>query len=504
MERLKIRQIRLSILSLFLAIACQKSDNPTVEPEDDQLHEVTFRLNHFHAGIRPLSASKHSINEHSDLDLSTQGNVIPSPDIQYLYYWSFNQEDTQPDIALNIDNASIDFTSYATIPKHSFTTGFSYESYAAGKAYNITALDALLFDMPIQHVDKLVSFAFDISSSNTGPKGFILYVSINSSEYTVLSENNQFYDTKANGRNSYVYDLTQLDASNSIKQLSFKIVAMEGERGYGSKYNDKSGTIKIDNVRLMGVYSGPVKQPVISDNGQLYYHIYSAQDSLLVLSGQTDINPSNSDDLTLDLKLKEGNYLASFAADFTSTGLKFSTFYEQASDLYWYYPFADAKTFAAKLNTLIVESDMTLDLTMERSFSQIRFEFTDIEGLDQVEKIEILALNHTAFSPFTTTQYRPINIEYIYMSEMEQDENGYYLQFDQFLGLLNDPYSVSYLISVFGEEKVLLRTFNLEASILNNVQLTFTGNLLGSTSGSTTGFAVKWKEAWKDLVIVSY
>lgn len=506
MKRLvdSIRQIKWGFVLICLATACQKDDHSTPEPAADKLREVTFRLNQFQSGVFPLSAIKDPLNSISTWDVSIPGNVTPSPHIQDLYYWSFNDETTKPDIAIDFEAANIAFTSNSSTPKYSFTTGFSYDSFPAGKAYNIAALDALWFEIPVQHVEQLVSFAFDVSSSNTGPKDFIFYVSVNDGDYTVLSANNQFIDTKANGKNSYVYDLTQLQFSEKSQKISFKIEAQEGERGEGAGYNEKSGTFKIDNVRLSGVYSGQQNEPEIRSDGQLYYHIFSAQDSLLVLSGQVDINLLSDDAQLLSIKLKEGQYFASFAADFSTDSLRFSDLSQHSKDFYWYYPFADAHTFGTVLNSFNVDDDLMLDLTLVRCFSQVRFEFTDTEGLDQIGEIEILPLSHTAFAPFALIKNIPQTFDYTFRSEIQQSDKGYYLQFNQFMGFPDDPRLVAFLVRVFGKDDVLMREFAVETSILNNVQLIFTGNLLEKPVGETTGFEIKWNKSWNEPVIINF
>src|SRR5690606_2554070 len=92
-------------------------------------------------------------------------NIVPSPESQYLYYWSFNDETLEPDIAVDEVRAGISFESGAAEPK--FFSGFSGDGYDAGQAMSLTAVKSLVITLAIDGIESLENFAFDMSSSDT-------------------------------------------------------------------------------------------------------------------------------------------------------------------------------------------------------------------------------------------------------------------------------------------------------------------------------------------------
>src|SRR5690606_1178463 len=70
----------------------------------DELRNVTFRLEGFQAETMPMDGSRGAARLALDgIGRGTQAllDIEPSMEPQYLYYWSFNDESMEPDIAVD-------------------------------------------------------------------------------------------------------------------------------------------------------------------------------------------------------------------------------------------------------------------------------------------------------------------------------------------------------------------------------------------------------------------
>lgn len=133
----------------------------------------------------------------------------------------------------------------------SFGAGFVYEEYAAGKAVNFLGPREILIKFPIQEVLSIKRLGFDVTGSATGPKDFELYYSLDEGDnYQAIELLNQFVNVAANSKSSFTYDLESLNLSG--EEFWFKMVMKAGDRGTGSAYNESSGTLRIDNLHLIG------------------------------------------------------------------------------------------------------------------------------------------------------------------------------------------------------------------------------------------------------------
>src|SRR3546814_9327983 len=104
-------------------------------------------------------------------------NIEPSVEPQYLYYWSFNNEDLEPDVAVDEVGAGITFEAVAEEPTYPNST-FAVDPYVGGKAFSLRGGQTVELELPMQGIESIYEIAFDISSSGTGPKAFSLFYSV--------------------------------------------------------------------------------------------------------------------------------------------------------------------------------------------------------------------------------------------------------------------------------------------------------------------------------------
>src|SRR5690606_38795725 len=199
---------------------------------------------------------------------------------QYVYYWSFNEEHLAPYIAVDEERAEITFVGKDTEPD--FVSGFGLAPVEAGKALSITGAQSVEINLPMLGIESVSTFDFDISSSATGPKDFSLSYSIDGgATFEVLSAVNPF---GATSRDRYSFDLNGLLQVPGVEVLTLKFEFLPGERGGGSDYNENTGTVEFDNVRLSGVYNLETEDPM--EPSMLHYYIFSSLDGSVVQQQQ--------------------------------------------------------------------------------------------------------------------------------------------------------------------------------------------------------------------------
>ncbi|WP_345230484.1 hypothetical protein [Olivibacter ginsenosidimutans] len=483
------------VLVLLTYSSCEKPipELPS-ESAADELQPVTFKLSGFSSTTKPLDLSASTIlskKEASLANLASLQGISPSASEQYLYFWSFNDENLIPDLAVYTDLATLTFTATNTEP--AFTTGYGLSPYPAGKCLSLKGAKTILIKMPLADVEQLTTFAFDAGSSDTGPKNFKLsYSTDNGEHFTSLSDDNPM----PIDRNRYSFDLSMINSNFYTADFLIKIEPFEGDRGDGKPYNEATGTVKIDNVRLSGIYNTPStgNPQGISD---LHYYIFNAEDHLLAAQGITPFDASNTNS-ELTIKLPPGSYYANLFSNVSSKELLLPSTVEQASSLYLANAFENAQAliFGANIPTFQVEHPMESEVILKRYFSQIKFEFTDKDDLSFIHKLIIKPL-HTSFvyRPFGSDPTSPIVDESVITLFPTFQTNDNSIAFNQFMGDLSEPVTISYTVQVYDAADELIRTFDVSSAIKNNIQLTFTGDLLSGVD-KPSAFQVNWNEEW--------
>src|SRR5690606_26909624 len=174
-------------VGLFFITGC-KRDDPVPPSETVGMRNITFNLSGFESEVTPLAGRYiKNVVGFTDMDMQTLHNLVPGPELQYLYYWSFNGETLEPDVAVDEQRVEIIFEASATEPD--YRAGFSDEEDEAGQALSLRGLKSLEVSIPVSGIGSLEKFTFDISSSGTGPKDFLLSYSVDGgANYHVLKE----------------------------------------------------------------------------------------------------------------------------------------------------------------------------------------------------------------------------------------------------------------------------------------------------------------------------
>src|SRR5690606_254685 len=159
------------VFVIFIVSSCKK--DALIQHDVDESYTVNFKFKEFGTAVTPLGMAKLS-SKALFKTASLQPAQTQNTQEGYLYYWSFNSDNTVPDIRV-ANGAKIAYNG-GEIPDD-FATGWSYDTYQAGKALSLKGVEELVFELPLTQVLEVQSIGFDIGSSDTGPKSFDLLYS---------------------------------------------------------------------------------------------------------------------------------------------------------------------------------------------------------------------------------------------------------------------------------------------------------------------------------------
>ncbi len=458
---------------VLLAVSCEKDRSS--DEQNESLQSVTFKISGFSNAVIPFKTASKA-NAQASSNTSTTQKYVEGK----LYFWSFNHETLEPDIAFQaMDKPSITYLKGTNTDErvpNLVGSGYKYEDYIAGGAISCDGPSEILIKIPIQGVDQVTQFGFDAGSSNTGPKDFELYYSINEGKtYEVLQLENQFGDTKASTKNSYNYLLSDKNITSS--QLWFKFLPKEGIRGDGGAYNALSGAFRFDNIRLLGM--GPSSQ-VGNPINKLHYFLFHKDKPELVVIGIVGYEEASN----LTLSLAKGRYSICFIANESTKDLlvpekpTLSSFYVGNT-----FANASASIFGYVGELEVIDGTGESQISLKRLFSQVKLEFTDAVDLSVISKIGISQQHDPFFyAPFNPQLANPI-LDQTDIDITTGFNTNKQLVFNQFMGIQPAEVPVKYTVVVYSSTGVL-RTFQLESTLKNNMQLVFRGNLLDQSSSS--------------------
>lgn len=469
----------LSILFIMLNMAsCKKN---VVEPNDGQeSYTIGFRFQEFEQHVSPLR-TKVTASATSRAHATANQNMYEG----YIYYWSFNAETLMPDVYPST-HWSINYNQ-GQVPNE-YGIGWAHEDYTAGSALSVRGLNELIFTLPLTNVLELHQLAVDVSSSGTGPKSFSLLFSQDGTDYMVIEEDNQFTHTNTpQTKNTFIFPLEELSLDLS-KELYIKLVPKAGERGSAGDYNEVTGVMRVDNFRLSGI----AEQVADASVRQIHYHVFDATTKNLVLSGADNFREGALSDFALTLPA--GDYIASFVTNISNEELNIPETID-ASEYFIANAFSNSKaTIFGVLDTFSVDDDMQKDIELQRYYSEVTFEFTDTDELTSVTKL-VIKRGHEAnfYAPFYPAMNNPVED----LSEItilpEFDGSNRTVFFNQFIGNASAAATLMYTVEVYDASDALIRTFQVESEIHNNMQLRFQGRLLDGPNGQ---FVVHLNENW--------
>lgn len=470
----------LFLIILLFTYSCAKND--TINDKNEEAHTVSFKLSGFTNQVSPIiGANKGAIKVGA-----TTGDTQNYSE-GYLYFWSFNNDNLVPDIKFN--NQFVPSIAYdnGDVPSTFVNSTYAYDNFAAGRAVTFAGAKDIILKMPIRGALEIVSLGFDVGSPGTGPKDFEIYYSQdNGRVYEVIEFNNQFGNTNtANQKHSYSYDLR--DIILTADEIWFKIVPKAGERGNSGNFNQNTGVLRMDNLYLTGIAPISEKNSVID---KVYYFLFDKDRPNNVISGMHELNGKDSFEITIPV----GSYELCFLTNLSNTELIFpsnptlATFYvsnifsNDRADIYGY------------TGQLSVTAEQSEDIEFTRLFSQLKIEFTDTRGLEQITKI-VIDQQHEPFfyAPFNLTMPNPV-LDQSSIERVDNFDANKQLVFNQFLGIKNTVVPVSYIVQVYNDNG-LLRTLSLSSTLRNNMQLVFRGNILDGVEYSNS-FTIVKNENW--------
>ncbi|HZH54408.1 MAG TPA: hypothetical protein VFD72_02050 [Sphingobacteriaceae bacterium] len=497
------------VFLITLFFSCGKDAGMEIGPEKEIQRKVSLRLSAFDSQIKPIqyiqsegsSSWNHLFSEAND-----DQNVFASPEMQYLYLWSFNDESIRPDLGIDRANAGIRVLRTNGPDEYAFLKqGYAFLEYPGGNILNIAGPEKVTFQMPIDEVEKLGMLRFDMSGSPTGPKDFSIYYQLDAEEEILISDENQF--SSLNGKNTYEYDLTGLNLDQQPEQLNIIIVPMEGQRPEGTNYNQSSGTIRIDNFALQGIYTGGLIEPEKPKMGTLDYFIFDQVSGDLLVSEQKQLNFEDTEH-TIEFQIGDGTYYMLVLVSSRSNTLNFPDNPLPAEQFYVLTGSTSQEdvVFGKTLSHFEVKEDLELDLLLERFYSEVVYELNDPQLGSLVKRIEVESVQSIYYSPFNLDYSPPLVVEQMkpvsvfYPESFEQGT----IVFNQFLGFRENPLELSYKLSAYDHEDELLNEIITTAEITHNMRLIFSGFLLGSNASSSQVFRIDRDSPWQESVRVDF
>ncbi|GAA4183572.1 MULTISPECIES: hypothetical protein [Sphingobacterium] len=466
----------LFIVILAVAPSCKKNTKLPDE-SNEKTHAVTFKIKDFETIVTPLKAQSPRFKS-----ASTTGSTTEN---QLLYHWNFDNGNADPTLALE-DAAVIDYNNGKT--DYSYVAGWP----TSGKGISFKGAKEVLIKIPGSGIATLASLSFDANSSGTGPRALLLSYSTDQGATFKNLTDTLHYPPNLTTSAKFVVEQS-LRSINLVaaRECWLKIALFSGNREGGSNYNESTGTFKMDNVKIMGT----TDQSVLPD--KLYYHIFDANSKLLVKAGTLNAKEK------FNIALPMGTYYLSLLSKNSGLPLMIPASVTDLRSLSVSNAFSEqsAAIFAVR-DTFDVKESMERVLTMSRIYSEVKFECTDVEGLDLVDSIQIKQLHKPfRYYPFATGADEQVDKTLLRIIPNFSSSSKSFV-FNQFMGDLPENKIVKYELHIFRKGE-LMRTFDLGSEIRNNVQLLFKGKLLDGANGSQ-GFQVMKNEKWRDNVVIEY
>ncbi|CDT00238.1 hypothetical protein MUK51_21080 [Sphingobacterium faecium] len=470
-----------SLLFIFLlaaASSCQKNKKISDELEEN-VFAVKFKIKDFESIVTPLQKA-------SGVKKLASGKATGSSQEEILFQWTFDLGNTDPTIAINplpiidYNNGKVDY---------SFTAGWP----TTGKSINFRGAQSILLKLPVQRITLIQSLSMDVNSSGTGPRALLIdYSTDRGLSFSKLSDTIHYPIELANtgvAKLPVTQSLTAIPVFGK-EYIWIRLRLFEGTRPTGSMYNPTTGTFKMDNLMITGITDESVLQ------NKLYYHIYNSESQALVKQGGISAQESFEIDLPvgtyyLSLVTKNSNSPIFFANSANRSGFYMSnSFLEKEVEIY------------ASRDTFEVSNAMERVLTLDRIFSEINVEFTDVEDLSKIDSIRIQQ-KHPSFYyyPFSNSSNTQMDAS-VLLIEPNFTANNKKFYFNQFMGFHDTNRSIKYELKVFAEG-VPIRTFELSTDIKNNMQVLFKGLLLEGFD-PIQGFTIRKNETWNGRVDVDF
>lgn len=470
-----------SLLFIFLlaaASSCQKNKKISDELEED-VFPVKFKIKDFESIVSPFQ-KRNVVQKLASAKTSTGLSE------EILFKWDFDLSNADPIIAYN-PSSVIDYNNGKI--DYGFVAGWP----TSGKSISFRGAQSVLLKLPVQHIQSLNNLNLDVNSSGVGPRALLIdYSTDQGLSFSKLSDTIH-----------YPLDLTSTGASKlpvaqslsgipvvGKDQVWIRLRLYEGRRPLGNTYNPTSGTFKIDNVIITGLGDESVEQ------NKLYYHIYHAENHELVKQGGITATETFQIDLPL------GKYYLSVLTKNSNSPVVFGN----ATNLNGFYIHnsfkeKESEIYAAR-DTFDVNQSTEITLLLNRIYSEVKVEFTDAVDLSGIDSIQIQQ-KHPSFYyyPFSTHVNSQVDASILKIEPDFTLSNKSFF-FNQFMGFHDTNKAIKYELKVF-EKGSLIRTFELQTDVKNNMQVLFKGLLLEEVDPSQ-GFIIKKNENWDGKVDIDF
>lgn len=410
-------------------------------------------------------------------------------------------------MALNPSGATLTFDAAGTEPTFP-NSDFALDDYPGGRAYSLRGPRSLVISLPLAGIDSLEAIGFDLGSSGTGPKAFALSFSAGGQPYQSIADSVVFEALGDQALNRYDLDLSAYNFPAS-GVLHLRLDFLPGPRPVRRDddgvetpvaYNPTAGTVRIDNIRIIGSGSSGAAPDSLPD--RLRYLIFSAADGRLVQQRELAVADLAADGL-IDAELPTGTYDAVFVAYRTDQGILLPDEPENADGFYFGQRFDDhrAVTYAVRLDDVPVDgTDREVPALLERCYSLVEFRFTDDpEALRRIDRIEVTRdMDDYLYVPFGMPGAVPMPDVRSVSFDGFGDSGADRVALHQFLGRAESPLPVAYTLTAYDRNGQVLRAISLTQEITANVYLRLTGRLLGDAPSG--GFAVEFEREWDEVL----
>lgn len=482
----------LGIAILSLCMQCKK----LIKPEDvtpKVKHNLTYELEGFETSIKPMSdfkSNKPRSGQTRSSALSTNGNPVLD---DIVYFWDYNSKSIKADIAVDQDN-------YAQFKRNSgflsYVPGFNTKNNPNDYAQQFSS--PAVFDVYFKTPDPILinAISFDFAVDKNAPDYFRIYIrnisgiDMLKSFKLPLKPNMKDFE-----QHSVFFEFQNMIFNGPEAIITFDFFINDTSINLDTYF--KQSTVRADNVRLYGrvLKHDKLRKKILK------YYFYNLETQKFELVG--DLNENNLKKFSVSLS--KGEYKVALIYANAEKDLILPAQINSLQDLQLSHDFSDFKgEIYGLVDSFTLEKPMDRKAKMERLYNQVNFEFTDLDELNDIEKIQITPeKSYLSWQPLFQ-QGSFVNMDQtvkpiIFTRNFEANRK---LAYNHFVGMPNKETLIQYKIEVF-KKNTVSRTFHVKAMVKNNMQITFRGRLDPPTE-EPINFETILNEKWGESQLIDF
>lgn len=480
--------IGLVLISMGIIAGCTpRNETPNIEGDT---YLVDLNFSGFETRVRPITSGQ--ADEHSNALKTQARNVDEFPTT--LYYWSFDAASLLSDY---YQQSAIALSFFPASTAHSFLNGFP-NSAVSNKLLEARVVSAFILPIPAADIRRLDKLNVELGLSKYSALGVELeygfsrtsVLSLVGKQITIPKEQLDFR------KNTLSFDLR--DLSFQDKDTMYLFLSVNRVQYSDNKdFNRSRSAVWVDNIRVSGIRN--VRNDKLKND--IHYFIFDQKNNLIVDRGSFDAKNSAQ---SLRVELPFGEYSTATVYNNSVNDPFFPEVINAKNDFYLRDSMElDGRIFGS-IDTVKVDRSFSQKIALRRAYSQVRFEFTDAVAPSRVTQLRVYPAHHRyTWNPFsivlpTAVESKPRKPYLIDLNAVRERT----VVFNEFLGLEAMERDLKYRVEVMEEEKVL-RTFEVQGTSRNNMQLVFKGPLLPPTTGFG-GFEVSLQEEWDGEKVVQF